>query len=324
MKPDHPIESRAVRRSERLRQRAAWMYFVEEMTQSAIADALGVGRVTVVRMLAEAKALGEVRIALSRGHAELGGLEAALCSAYGFEEALVAPLSAADADATSPIGAVLGEYMSSILHNDMKIGVGWGRTLNRSLEYLRERSLRGLNVISLVGGVTHFAHDNPAEFPSAFARAFNADCYLIPSPALVDSPATKTALIERCGLRGVYSFANALDAIVVSVGSLGQESTIARYEVYGERDRRVLTEFGAVGELLSNIFDHEGRILDHPLNQRVMSVPMESVCSTPIRVLAAGGAQKFAAIEGGIKLLRPTALVTDEVTARKLTGIPVH
>ena len=47
---------RTPKRSERLRQRAAWMYFVEEMTQSAIADALGVGRVTVVRMLAEAKA----------------------------------------------------------------------------------------------------------------------------------------------------------------------------------------------------------------------------------------------------------------------------
>ena len=43
---------RTPKRSERLRQRAAWMYFVEEMTHSAIADALGVGRVTVVRMLA--------------------------------------------------------------------------------------------------------------------------------------------------------------------------------------------------------------------------------------------------------------------------------
>src|ERR1700692_3247024 len=86
---------RPPKRSERLRQRAAWMYFVEEMTQSAIADALGVGRVTVVRMLAEAKALGEVRIALSRGDAELGGLEAALCRVYGFSEAIVAALSSA-------------------------------------------------------------------------------------------------------------------------------------------------------------------------------------------------------------------------------------
>ncbi len=324
MKQDHFIESRGARHRERLRQRAAWMYFIEEMTQSAIADALGVGRVTVVRMLAEAKALGEVRIALSRGRAELGALEASLCTTYGLEEALVAPLSSSNADATAPVGAVLGEYLSSILRNDMKIGVGWGRTLNRSLEHLRERSLRGLNVISLVGGVTHFAHDNPAEFPSAFARAFNADCYLIPAPAIVDSPATKTALIERCGLRAVYDFANTLDAIVVSVGSLGPEATIARYEVIGEAERRVLGEFGAVGELLSNVYDRDGRVLDHPINQRVMSVPMEAVRAAPIRVLAAGGVHTLAASEGGIRLLRPTALVTDEITARKLTRIPVY
>ena len=44
-----------------------------------------------------------------------------------------------------------------------------------------------------------FARDNPVEYPSAFAHAFNADCYLIPAPALVDSPATKAALVERCG-----------------------------------------------------------------------------------------------------------------------------
>ena len=228
---------RAPKRSERLRQRAAWMYFVEEMTQSAIADALGVGRVTVVRMLAEAKALGEVRIALSRGDAELGGLEAALCKHHGLADAIVAPLSAT-ADPTAPIGAALGDYVSALLRNDMKIGLGWGRTLNRSLEYLRERSLRGLSVVSLVGGVTHFAHDNPAEFPSAFARAFNADCYLIPAPALVDSPATKAALIERCGLARVYDFAQTLDAVVVSVGSLGSEAAIARFALIGEADRQ--------------------------------------------------------------------------------------
>jgi DNA-binding transcriptional regulator LsrR (DeoR family) len=298
------------------------MYFVEEMTQSAIAEALGVGRVTVVRMLAEAKALGEVRIALSRGQAEVGGLEAALCLALGLEEAIVAPLSLPSADPTAPIGAALGEYVSTLLRNDMKIGLGWGRTLNRSLEHLRERSLRDLSVVSLVGGVTHFAHDNPAEYPSAFARAFNADCYLIPAPALVDSPATKTALIQRCGLGSVYAFADVLDAVVVSVGSLGNEATIARFELIGEDERRILREYGGVGELLCNVYDKEGRVIDHPLNQRVMSVPMAAVRAAPIRVLAAGGAHKLAAIEGAIKLLQPTTLVTDEATARSLTESP--
>ena len=321
MTQDHDAESpRAPKRSERLRQRAAWMYFVEEMTQSAIAEALGVGRVTVVRMLAEAKALGEVRIALTRGHAELGGLEAALCSANGFADAMVVPLSAPSADPTGPIGAALGDYVSSLLRNDMKIGLGWGRTLNRSLEYLRERSLRGLSVVSLVGGVTHFLHDNPAEFPSAFARSFGADCYLIPAPAVVDSAATKTALIERCGLGAVYDFAHSLDAVVLSVGSLGDEATFARFELVREAERRAMREMGGVGELLCNVFDREGRIIDHPLNQRVMSVPIEAVRAAPIRVLAAGGAHKVAALDGAIRLLNPTALVTDETTARALTG----
>jgi DNA-binding transcriptional regulator LsrR (DeoR family) len=310
---------RPPKRSERLRQRAAWMYFVEEMTQSAIADALGVGRVTVVRMLAEAKALGEVRIALSRGDAELGGLEAALCKLHDLSEAIVAPLSSDSADPTAPIAAALGDHVSAMLRNDMKIGLGWGRTLNSSLEYLSERSLKGLSVVSLIGGVTHFVHDNPTEFPSAFARAFSADCYLIPSPALVDSPATKLALIERCGLKFVYDFAHALDAVVVSVGSLGPESSIARFALISEADRKTLGEYGAVGELLCNVFDDQGRIVDHPLNQRVMSVPLEAVRAAPTRVLAAGGAHKLAAIRGALKLLKPTTLVTDAVTARRLT-----
>ena len=324
MTQHHPAgeSSRPPRRSERLRQRAAWMYFVEEMTQSAIAEALGVGRVTVVRMLAEAKALGEVRIALSRGDAELAGFEAALCKAYGFSEAIVAPISTGSADPTGPIGAALGDYVSALLRNDMKIGLGWGRTLNRSLEYLHERSLRDLHVVSLVGGVTRFAHDNPAEFPSAFARAFNAECYLIPAPALVDSAATKTALVERCGLGAVYDFARALDAVVVSVGSLGAESTVARFQLMGEVERRLMREYGGVGELLCHVFDSEGRVVDHALNHCVMSVPLDAVRAAPVRVLAAGGAHKLAAIHGAIKLLRPTTLVTDGATARRLMDGP--
>ena len=73
----------ASRRSPRLRQRVAWMYYVEEMTQSAIADALGIGRITVVRLLSEARAMNEVRISLSREVAALSRLEIGLQKAYG-------------------------------------------------------------------------------------------------------------------------------------------------------------------------------------------------------------------------------------------------
>jgi DNA-binding transcriptional regulator LsrR (DeoR family) len=107
---------------------------------------------------------------------------------------------------------------------------------------------------------------------------------------------------------------------VVSVGSLGPAATVARFALIGDPERKLLHEYGGVGELLCNVFDRDGRIVDHPVNQRVMSVPLEAVCAAPIRVLAAGGAHKLAAIDGAIKLLRPTTLVTDVATARKLAA----
>ena len=242
---------RAPKRSERLRQRAAWMYFVEEMTQSAIAEALGVGRVTVVRMLAEAKALGEVRIALSRGDAELGGLEAALCKLHGLSEAIVAPLSSDAADPTAPIAAALGDHVSALLRNDMKIGLGWGRTLNRSLEYLRERSLKGLSVVSLVGGVTHFAARQPGRV-SLRLRARLRRRLLSHSLARAGRQPGDQGGADRALRAQVASMISpaALDAVVVSVGSLGPEAAIARFALIGEADRKTLREYGGVGELL--------------------------------------------------------------------------
>ncbi len=81
------------RRSPRLRQRVAWMYYVEEMTQSAIADALGIGRITVVRLLSEARSMNDVRISLSRDISDLAGLEIESQKRLGVAEVVVAPLS---------------------------------------------------------------------------------------------------------------------------------------------------------------------------------------------------------------------------------------
>jgi len=311
---------RALRRGERLRRRAAWMYYVEEMTQSAVAEALGVGRVTVVRMLAEARALGEVRIALARGAADLARLEIALAKALGVGEAIVAPLSTAEADPTAPIGAALGAVVSELVADGMKIGLGWGRTLRRSLDHLSERAAKSVTVVSLVGGVTHVGAVNPAEFAWEFARAYNADCYLIPAPALVDSADTRRALIERCGLAEVYDFAQRLDAVVFGVGGLDADSTVVRFGLVQETERRRLLEYGAVGEALCYVYSAEGRLIDHAINARVMSAPLQTVAAAPIRVMAGGGPAKIEALRGAARLLRPTILVTDETTARTLVG----
>ncbi|RYB05971.1 sugar-binding transcriptional regulator [Lichenibacterium ramalinae] len=315
MPDDPPL---AGRRSQRLRLRAAWMYHVEEMTQGAIAEALGVGRVTVVRLLSDAQALHEVRISLSRDIADLTRIERALERRFGLGEAVVAPLSSPTADPTLPIGAATGRMLSDLLRPGMRIGVGWGKTLVAALNAIDERPLPGLAVVSMLGGIAKVLQYNPADFAWQLSRLLQADCFLIPAPAVVDSPETKRALIERCGLGEIFELGRALDAVVMSVGGMGPDNTSYRFGYFSEADRRSLLAAGAVGDLLYQFFDIDGAVLDHPVNARVMAIPSDSILAAPVRVLTSGGPGKVDAMLGAIRLARPTILVTDEVTAAGL------
>jgi DNA-binding transcriptional regulator LsrR (DeoR family) len=320
-----PAETEAIskalppgRRSARLRLRAAWMYYVEEMTQNDIADALGIGRVTVVRLLRDARALNEVKISLSRDIAELPRLEIALERAFGLREAVVAPLSSADADPTMAIGAATGQFISGFVAPGMKLGVGWGRTLLRTLGFVDEKPLPTLAIVSLLGGISAVRQSNPAEFAWQFSRLFGADCYLIAAPALVDSAETRRTLIERCGIGPVFDLADSLDAILVSVGGMNIDATSYLFGHFSGEDRQSLLARGAVGDVLYNFFDSSGALVDHPINSRVMSVPIPQLLRTPHRILTSGGPDKIEAMLGALRLLRPTVLVTDEASATTL------
>lgn len=303
------------RRSARLRLRAAWMYYVEGMTQSAIAEALDIGRVTVVRLLADARALNEVKISLSREIAELPRLEMELQKTFGLREAIVAPLSGPLADPTSAIGAATGQFISDLIRPDMKIGFGWGRTLMRALGFIDEKAVANVSVISLLGGITKARQYNPSEFAWQLSRIFQADCHLIAAPAIVDSIETKKALIERCGLGTVYTLAREMDAVVVSVGEMNSDSTSLRFGFFSEADWASLIAAGAVGDVVYNFIDTQGRVIDHPINTRIMSIPLETLQATPERILTSGGPGKTEAVIGALRLLRPTVFITDEITA---------
>ncbi|MBZ9774369.1 sugar-binding transcriptional regulator [Mesorhizobium sp. M1066] len=305
-------------RTDRLRIRAAWMYFVEQMTQNEIADVLGVGRVTIVRMLADARARNEVKITIESELSEIVRLERALEKTFGLQQALVAPLSAPNADPIPAISAKTGSFLSDTMKSGMRVGVGWGQTLFSSLPFISAKSLTDFKVISLLGGVGVVRRVNPAEFAWRFAQIFQGDGYLMPTPAVVDSVETKIALIERCGLQEIFEMADVLDAVLLSVGGIASATTFSRGGFLKEADREALLARGAVGDLLFHFFDRNGDLVDHPVNSHVMSVDVDRLRKAPIRILTSGGEEKTEALLGAMTLIAPTILITDEESARRM------
>lgn len=306
-------------RSDSTRLRAAWMYYVEQMTQSDIADALGIGRVTVVRLLADARQRHEVKIAIEGALVDTVELERGLERRFDLKRAIVAPVSAPDADVATAISAATGRYLSETVDSGMKIGVGWGRTLLGSLAFLRTRPLDELQVISLLGGIIHARRFNPTEFAWQFAQAFRGDAYLIPAPALVDSAQTRRTLIDRCGISEIFEMTDSLDMVVLSVGGL-EPSTATTHLVgfLGREQFASLKDSGAVGDVLFHFIDLQGNLVDHPLNDVVMSVGLERLRRAKWRVLVSGGVDKIDALRGAVAATRPHVLITDEFSAGRL------
>ncbi len=302
----------------RNRMRIAWMYYVEGLTQNEIAEKLGIGRVTVVRNINEAIRQREVKIWIEGEVAECIELEKALIEVFGFSDAVVVPQPTDPSKVSKSIGVAAGMYTTDQLTDDFVLGVGWGATLYESLATLSPRNLSGVEVVSLLGGVVEARRFNPAEFAWQFANTVGADCYLLTAPAVVDSAATKDALVNRCGLSTVFAHAEKMNMALLSVGTMSAQSTSFKFGFLSEEDRASLQKKGAVGDLLFNFFDAYGKPVDHPINTRVMSMPVDRLRTVPKRVIASGGIDKVDCLMGAIKLVDCNVLITDETTARAL------
>lgn len=304
--------------ADRMRVRAAWIYYVEGRTQSETAKILGINRVAVTRLLAEARRRGEVSIRINSTLSSLTGLERELEARYNLDNAIVAPFNGEGADPSKTIAAAAGAYISEIMADNMTVGVGWGRTLQATLPFIEGRKLQNVRVISLLGGIAQAKRFNPAEFAWQFAELFNAEGFLMPAPALVDSAQTKHALLEHCGLDLVVQLAETSDLAIISAGGISTLTTSYRLGHVSEAERQSLKAMGAVGDILYNFVDKDGELVNHPVNERAVSVSLDSLSRIPNRLLVSGGEEKIDILRAALRSITPNTLITDERTATSL------
>ncbi|MCQ8241154.1 sugar-binding transcriptional regulator [Rhizosaccharibacter radicis] len=301
-----------------LRLRAAWLYYGHKLTQKEVGDRLGLSRNTVMRLLDEAVKRSDVQIWI--GGADGGCLDLAvrLEQALGLDEAIVVPRADAVDAAARSVGLALGTFLSGIVANDMTIGVGWGRTLSASLASFRPPHRQNVRVISLLGGVMQARMENPVDYSWQIASRLGAECFLYPAPLLVDSAETRRVLRERCGLDRLDRLAAALDVAVFSVGELGPGTTSLSRPLISREEHEALAAAGGVCDLMCNMLDADGRSVEHPVNQRVMSVDLSVLAQASHVVIAAGGERRAPAIRAAIRRVGCHTLVTDEGAAQKL------
>lgn len=298
-----------------LKVRVAWLYYVEGLTQEQIARQLDIGRMRVIRILAAARDEGIVRIRIEARSSGQVALERRLMSRYSLSDAVVVPSPSEEGNLAAVIGHAAGTWLSDAVRDEMSVAVGWGETLYMALRAIAQRQKAGVSVVSLLGGMTHSLSVNPSAMARRVADAFGAECYQLTAPVFVSDPTLRDALWREPALGDLLERARKADIALVSVGDIGDNATLLAQKLLPHSDFESLRAAGAVGDVLCQFVDGRGRLVDHPVNSRVMAVPLHELRKIPRVVIASGGSRKVRAIRAALAATTASVLITDEDAA---------
>ena len=299
--------------------RAAWLYYAEELTQSQIAERLGVSRSTVIRLLQKAKQTALVTIALGVP-SETFEAERDLEKRYGLRKVRIVPEAVDVMMQRRWIGQAAAEMLKELACDNSIIAVSWGMTLQAMADSLTGESAKtGMKIVALLGGLQKATRGiNPNEVAEQLGRYFNAPATALYAPIYVRDPATAEGLFSDPGLQEALDLARNASLAVFCLGTLDDTATMLRLGYVNAEEERFLRDQGAVGEIASRWIDKDGKAVDLPASINPIGISLEDMRKIPDRLLVAGGESKRHVIRATLRGGFATHLVTDERIAADL------
>ncbi|HHX24650.1 MAG: sugar-binding transcriptional regulator [Tepidanaerobacteraceae bacterium] len=303
----------------RLLTKTAQMYYEENKTQQEIANRYGVSRPSISRFLQKAREKGIVEIKIN-SEFSFTGLEKELEDKYDLREVIIIP-SEKDSMLKRSLAEAAATYLVRILKDKDIVGVSWGRTLVHIPQYI-EGVNKDVTFVPIVGGVGQSILDiHSNQIVINLARAFNGKWELLHVPVIVDSSDLRDSLLSDTNIRHCIKLGSNADVALIGIGApLAPNPTILETGYYTDAILNDLKASGAVCDLCSVFIDKEGKVCDTELNQRVISISLDSLKNIPTVIGVAGGEEKHEAILAALKGHYIDVLITDENTGEFLLG----
>ena len=317
--------------------RAAWLYYVAGNTQEHTADLLGISRVKVNRLLAEARDSGIVKISIEHRFARMAEVEETIRNRHNLSFCRTTPplmsysasrrksmpsrekLENEGSIARRAVGIVAADLLRERLQADESsvIGVGFGRTIAEVPNYLFGMSKPKAKFVSAMGSLTRSSAANPFEVVCHFAERTGGEGHLLPVPFIADSISDKQIFMSQRVFKQTLALAEQASFYLVTLGQCDEYSLLFRHRLLSGIELQDLKRSGAVCDCMGKFFDADGQIVSSDLNQRTLAVDLEHLYDRELILLCAGR-QKLRALKGLLKAGFVKGLIIDGDTALHL------
>lgn len=295
---------------------AAWLYYVDQMTQSEVSEIIGVSRATVVSLLQEARERGVVRIEIDTEVASRTTLSHRIAERWGLEQVSVVP-GTGPARLVQRLGEAGARVLSAMIEPGDVIGVAWGKTV-LAVAHALPPSDPGLPVT-----VVQVAGSSPGSTPefspelcsSLIATRLGARCVNLLAPAVLSTPDLRDRLMAEPSLVKQWAMIRSANRILFGVGDLGPGATVREAEMTSDDLIDDYQRRGAIATIIGRFIGADGRPVPGDLDRRMVGVSPDELKRAPVRLCVAGGPRKVAALRGVLAGGYATHLVTDADTA---------
>ncbi|WP_372594755.1 sugar-binding transcriptional regulator [Actinotalea sp.] len=299
--------------------RVAWYYYVDGLTQDDIAKRISVSRASAGRLLERCRQVGIVTFTINSEYYESFQVGRLLKERFGLREALVPPMLDSDAQEQSRVNARLGrggaQYLQSHLKAGDVLGMGWGDTVQQTMEGLHPDAIARVSTVSLTGGVG--AYVNALRRVRVDRDAGLQDA-ILPTPILASTEELAEALRAETLVQQVIELSRRADHALIGIGALGGQATLAQVGYATGEELAEYGALGAVGDVLGLFYDANGDLVDLPIHRRRIGIDLDDLHKIPNVVGVAGGMSKVDAILGALRGGYLDVLVTTEEVARAL------
>lgn len=297
--------------------RAAFLYYVAELSQAEIAARLGVSRATVHNMLREARASGLVHVSLDPGLLARARAGRALAVAFGLEAAAILT----DEAGAEPFLAAAAGMIASLLPTGARLGVAWGETVYRMARRLPPMRRPDVTVVQLVGSMASPHGFNAEDCSALFAERLGATSIALHAPASLTSAPLAQALRSEPVIARQLAELDRCDVALFAIGLASAESHIVQSGVV---DMPVLRDYlarGAAGVVAGRFIDDRGAPMPGPMDGRLIGIAPGALVRVPRRIVVSFGRERARALGAALRGGFATHLVTDTATAEALLAL---
>lgn len=297
----------------------AELYYVERQSQAQIAEQTGYSRSAISRLITEAHENGIVEVKINHPLQRASDLEQRLMKQFDLSVAYVAQRGGLDHSRMLRLLGRLGaHYLSESLQPTSILGISWGTAVYEVGQALRPRNYPDMRVIQMIGAVGDSNSEiDGHEVARAISSTFGGSYHTLNAPLIVEDPVTKNALLNDNIIQRTIDLAYRSDFALVGIGSNEpDQSSLLRAGHLKPNEVDELNRAGAVGDICACIYDIEGKLVEHPLNERVVGIDIHKLANTDCKIIGvAGGEVKAPAILGALRGKLIDGLITDSTAA---------